>query len=234
MLNRIDETEDLSTRAVMQPFRTILFAADFSESSVQAFRMACALAVENKTRLVLLHVIEPNLVAAEPAYTGEPTVPCFAAQRDASNHETLSRKMREVYVPGRPLELVYRTTEGAAATEIIRMAGEIGADLIVMGTHGRTGIRWLLAGSVAIAVLRGAHCPILALHAHELAHAGGRTLDPPPYRLLGRFRGRSPGGTFARPGSGRSARRRSHRPAQGPHGRHGGGRDGPAVLSRCP
>ncbi len=152
----------------MQLFRTILVAADFSENSVHAFRMACALAVENKTRLVLLHVIEPNLVAEEPTYLGQPTVPFYGAQRDADNHQYLRRKMREVYVPIQPLDVEYRTTEGAASTEIVRMADEIGADLIVMGTHGYTGIRWLLAGSVAIAVLRGAHCPVLALHAHEL------------------------------------------------------------------
>ena len=151
----------------MQPFRTILFAADFSEHSVNAFRMACALAVENNTRLILFHVIEPDLEAEEPTYLGQATVPFYAARRDASNHDALKRKMREVYVPTRQLDLEYRLSEGAATTEIIRMADEIGADLIVMGTHGRTGLRWLLAGSVAIAVLRAAHCPILALHSHE-------------------------------------------------------------------
>ncbi len=47
----------------MQPIRTILFAADFSENSKQAFQTACSLAVGNQTRLVVLHVAEPNSVA---------------------------------------------------------------------------------------------------------------------------------------------------------------------------
>ena len=59
----------------MQPFRTILFAADFSENSKEAFRAACSLAVENKTRLIVLHVVEPNWVPEEPVHLGQPTVP---------------------------------------------------------------------------------------------------------------------------------------------------------------
>ena len=51
---------------IMQPFRTILFAADFSENSKEAFRAACSLAVEDKTKLVVLHVVEPKLATREP------------------------------------------------------------------------------------------------------------------------------------------------------------------------
>ncbi len=76
--------------------------------------------------------------------------------------------MREVYTPNHPIELEYRTTDGDPSVEILRMAGEIKSNLIVMGTHGRTGLRRLFAGSVAIAVLRGAHCPVLALRSPEV------------------------------------------------------------------
>src|SRR5262249_46020798 len=60
--------------------------------------------------------------------------------------------------------------EGEIPAEILRMAAEVGADLIVMGTHGRTGLRRLLAGSIATAVLREAHCPVLALRSPAGTH----------------------------------------------------------------
>jgi len=149
----------------MQPFRTILFAADFSENSKEAFRAACSLAVENQTRLIVLHVVEPDWVPEEPVHFGQPIVPSFAA-RDEGRHEALKRKLGEVFTPSHPIDIEYHTREGDAPAEILRMADEIGSELIVMGTHGSTGLRRLLAGSVATAVLRGAHCAILAIRPH--------------------------------------------------------------------
>jgi len=151
----------------MQPFRTILFATDFTENSRQAFRVACSLAVENRTRLIVLHVVEPNWVAQEPVYFGQANVQ-FIAEKDERHHEALKRKLCEVYTPNHPLDMEYQTREGDAKAEILRMASEVGSDLIVMGTHGRTGMSWLLAGSVAIAVLRGAHCPVMAIRSPEV------------------------------------------------------------------
>jgi nucleotide-binding universal stress UspA family protein len=150
----------------MQLFRTILFAADFSENSKEAFRMACSLAVESKTRLIVFHVIEPNWVAEEPVYSGQPSVQ-FIGKRDENEHEAMKREMRDVYTPNHPIEIQYHAREGNPKTEILLMADEIRCDLIVMGTHGRTGLRWLLSGSVAIAVLREAQCPVLALRTGE-------------------------------------------------------------------
>ena len=151
----------------MQPFRTILFAADLSENSKQAFRVACSLAVENNTRLVVLHVAEPNWAPQEPGYSGEANARFFA-EKDERHHEALKRKLCEVYTPNHPLDMEYQTREGDAKVEILRTASEVGSDLIVMGTHGRTGLSWLVAGSVAIAVLRGAHCPVLAVRLPEV------------------------------------------------------------------
>jgi nucleotide-binding universal stress UspA family protein len=144
----------------MQPFRTILCGADFSENSKEAFHMACALAVEDKTRLFVLYVVEPDWVAKAPRYLGQWVVPSSATE---SLHGFLKRQMADVYVPIQPLDVECRTSEGDPAEQILRLAEKIGADLIVMGTHGRTGLRRLLTGSVATAVLRGARCPVLAL-----------------------------------------------------------------------
>ena len=57
----------------------------------------------------------------------------------------------------------HRLREGDAAEEVLRVADDVGADLIVMGTHGRTGLGRVLMGSVAEAVLRGSRCPVLVV-----------------------------------------------------------------------
>jgi nucleotide-binding universal stress UspA family protein len=155
----------------MQPFRTILFAADFSERSKEAFRVACALADETRTRLFVVSVVERMPVVEQPVGFGESggVVPLGGA--DQAHHEAVKERLREVYTPHRPVDVLYQTREGLAAEELLRTASEIGADLIVLGTHGRTGLRRLLAGSVAEAVLRGARCPVLALRSPELPRA---------------------------------------------------------------
>jgi nucleotide-binding universal stress UspA family protein len=162
----------------MQPFRTILFAADFSENSREAFRAACSLALENKTRLFVLHVAAPGWTAQEPINEGEPSNPFQAGGPDQSRHEALKQKLREVYVPRQPLDVEYQTSAGDPPDAILRMAREIGSDLIVMGTHGLTSLRRLLVGSVAVAVLRGARCPVLALR------SGGRPGGHEQIRLI--------------------------------------------------
>lgn len=140
----------------MPGFRTILFAADFSENSSDAFRIACALAARDQGRLVVLHVVDADRGdELRPSSRSGP----FAAE--------LEGRMRALYVPDRPIEVAYRTSEGAAAAEILLAADEVGADLIAMGTHGRTGWRRLLAGSVAAAVIREARRPVMALYSPE-------------------------------------------------------------------
>jgi len=151
----------------MSPFRIILFAADFSENSWEAFRSACSLAAEGEARLYVLHVVEPDLVVKTPDYLGLGSVP---ASETEGVHEFLERRMVDVYVPTDPIDVEYRTQEGDASVEIVRMADEIGADLIAMGTHGRTGLRRLLAGSVATMVLSKARCPVLALRSGNRPH----------------------------------------------------------------
>jgi nucleotide-binding universal stress UspA family protein len=157
----------LKRRTPMQPFGTILFAADFSENSKEAFLAACSVAVENQSRIVVLHVAEPEFVPEEPVYYGQQAVQFFPREPIRARHEALEQKMREVYVADRRLELEYQLREGDAAVEILREARQVGSELIVVGTHGRTGLRRLLAGSVATAVLHGAPCPVLALRSAE-------------------------------------------------------------------
>ena len=133
----------------MQPFRTILFAADFSKNSVEAFRVAQSLAVENVTRLFVLHVETKRV----PAPGGEGGVDATPGVRDAACHEPTRQQMHDVYAPFHPIDVEYRVKEGEPAQEILRMADEVEADMIVMGTHGLSPMHRLLTGSVAAAVL---------------------------------------------------------------------------------
>jgi nucleotide-binding universal stress UspA family protein len=149
----------------MQHLRNILFAADFSENSHEAFGIACSLSSETKTRMSVIHVIEPNWVAEEPVYFGQPVVQYYNSGADPNSIEAIKRRLIEQYAPNQAINVTYVVNEGEIADEILKLAEKIGSDLIVMGTHGQTGLRWLLAGSVGISVLRRAHCPVLALHA---------------------------------------------------------------------
>jgi nucleotide-binding universal stress UspA family protein len=147
----------------MLPFRTILMAADFSERSRAAFRAACSLAQEAKTRVFVLHIVEPGHVPDRQFSFSELGLPASPDESGLSYFDRLEERLRRFYVPDRPLEVEYFVEVGGAAEEILRRAEDLGADLIVLGTHGRTGLGRLLAGSVAEAVLRGAHRPVLAL-----------------------------------------------------------------------
>jgi nucleotide-binding universal stress UspA family protein len=156
----------------MPPFRTILVAADFSESSRDAFGVACSLAREDKARIVVLHVMEPHFVPESPVYFGQQTVHFTAIPRDPAEHEALQSRLREVYNAARAADVDYRTKEGSEiAEEILRTAAALGCELIAMGTHGqrRTGPEQPALGSVAEAVLSRACRRVLAVKAIEPA-----------------------------------------------------------------
>jgi nucleotide-binding universal stress UspA family protein len=155
-----DRTEG---HTLMIPFRTILLAADFSDSSRDAFRVACSLARADRTRIIVLNVLEPKYDAEPPVYVGQQTVHYRVLVRDPSEHECLKNRLGETYMPDQPMDVHFQTAEGDTAEEILRSSEAIGCDLIVMGTHGRQGLDRLLAGSIAETVLRKAVCPVLAL-----------------------------------------------------------------------
>ena len=137
----------------MLPVHTILHPTDFSEHSEYAYRVACALARDYGARLVLLHIATPVVVVY-----GEGVVPLDPEAYYAEARENLVR-----LDPGPTIRAEHRFEEGRPAEDIPRVAQEIQADLIVMGTHGRTGLRRLLMGSVAEQVMRHAACPVLTV-----------------------------------------------------------------------
>jgi nucleotide-binding universal stress UspA family protein len=148
----------------MLTIRKILHATDFSEQSDNAFRLACALARDYAASLVLVHVHSPfvaygdGMVAVLPAdYTDE-----------------LRQKLQAIDPHDPKVVIERRLLEGDPATEVLRLAREAKCDLIIMGTHGRTGLGRLLIGSVAEEVVRKASCPVLTIKAPMSLEEGSK------------------------------------------------------------
>jgi universal stress protein A len=138
----------------MLPIQTILHPTDFSERSGYAFQLACALARDYGARLVVLHVATPpTIVYGEGVLPPDPQLLSQEAKE----------QLNQLEVPDSNVRAERRYEEGDPATTILRAAQEIHADLIVMGTHGRTGLGRLLMGSVAEQVVRKAPCPVLTV-----------------------------------------------------------------------
>jgi nucleotide-binding universal stress UspA family protein len=140
----------------MLTISTILHPTDLSETSHNAFVWACSLAGNNNARLILLHVIPAS---AAPLLR----VPLPNPMQPAETQEALNGTSPWPQPSDPKIVVEHRVAEGDAPVEILRLAEAVKCDLIVMGTHGRTGLRRLLSGSVAEEVLRKAACPVLAV-----------------------------------------------------------------------
>ena len=148
---KIKKTKPVATT---EPSR-ILVPVDFSESSLDALQHALAFARQNDARLTLLHVIEPFHASLFIDTTGTQH-----AMREAS-HLRLT-KLWEATRKAWP-RTGHELREGDPVTTITALAKRMNADLIVMGTQGRTGLQRGLIGSVAERVVRHAPCPVLVV-----------------------------------------------------------------------
>ncbi len=138
----------------MLSIRTILHPTDFSEYSMNACRLACALARDYGARLIILHVAHETSIIY-----GEMIVP-----PDADLHLEQARdRLLQLDVPDAGISVQRQIEDGDPVIEILRVTDEIQADLIVMGTHGRRGLKRILMGSVAEGVMRKARCPVLTV-----------------------------------------------------------------------
>jgi nucleotide-binding universal stress UspA family protein len=138
----------------MLSIRTILHPTDFSESSGPAFELACALARDYSAALVVAHVVPPTRVFAPDGIA----VP-FPTEEPYEARAQLARVRPTVG----GVEVEHRLLEGDPAEMILKLAREVRADVIVMGTHGTGGLTRLLVGSVAESVMRKAPCPVLTV-----------------------------------------------------------------------
>jgi nucleotide-binding universal stress UspA family protein len=139
----------------MLPIHHILFATDFSPLSEDAFRLACQMARDSGARLTILHVVPPPMAA----YVGGVMTP------EPPRYTDEWAQLHRMRPPDPDVPVDHLLAEGSAAVMILRVARERKCDAIVMGTHGRTGLRRVLMGSVAEEVVRKAPCHVVIVKA---------------------------------------------------------------------
>ncbi len=163
----------MTQSAIRGPFRRILCPIDFSKHSRTAVRYAAELARRSKGELTVLYANDPLLDAAAVAAAYD------MKWLDAKTHGELRRFVTRAGVTGVPVTFI--AAAGHAAPVIQRTAERIGADLIVMGSHGLTGTRKWFLGSSTERVLRGARVPVLIVP-QRAAVPGAKALTAWPGR----------------------------------------------------
>lgn len=141
--------------------KIILVATDFSECAEQALDYAVALAGKLEAKIHLLNVIViPAMAIPEVGVAVTSTLMDSTVRTQQAGLDKLVSQRAPANI-----ETMLRT--GDARDVIIDEARELGADLIVMGTHGRRGVRRALIGSIAESVVRTAPCPVLTIRDHK-------------------------------------------------------------------
>lgn len=150
----------------MLPIKTILCPTDFSEPSFDAVKTASELAIHFGSDLCLAYVVPTiPLPTSDPAYDFE------LPEYEKILHDDAVKKLRDLQGEVRSPKLSVRTVvgHGQAADEIVIIAEKEKADLIVIATHGSTGLRHFVFGSVAEKVVRTSSCPVLTLRVKSSA-----------------------------------------------------------------
>jgi nucleotide-binding universal stress UspA family protein len=141
--------------------RRIVFASDFSKASRKAFAAAVKTAKRARATLSIVHVLAPFLPVGPDQYVGPETWEEIDAEarKWATRHlDGLAAKARAAGVRASVF-----LVQGTPAREITRFAQKKHADMLVIGTHGRTGLAKLFLGSVANHVIASASCPVMTV-----------------------------------------------------------------------
>lgn len=177
----------LTREAPMSSIRTLVAPHDFSEHARLALDLAVEMAVLLDAELHLLHVLQPSA----HAYGGElyaggafhADIDDAGSLRRATESQLQSVARR---VEGLTRPVYSHVVLGARIADAIDAEAErLGADLIVMGTHGRTGLAHLLLGSVAEATLRQAPCPVLTVPRRKARVRASEAARPSPNTVPG-------------------------------------------------
>jgi len=157
------------------PFRSILVPIDFSDHSRKTLEVAKGVAQRHSAALTLMHVVEDHLPPS--FYTGS----VFSAQREEASllektRKELARFAEETDGPD-GLDITFVSEAGHAADRIIQYAATQDIDLVLLATHGRTGLARFALGSVAEKVLRNVSCPVLTRRAFPEATRERREED---------------------------------------------------------
>jgi nucleotide-binding universal stress UspA family protein len=145
----------------MDGIRRILHATDFSPASRPAFGTALRLARRSRARMLLLHVMVPPSPFIGDGRPPSSYMDLLVHARRAARRR-LAAAVARARRTGVPASAVL--VEGLPTEEILRAARRPRADVIVLGTHGRTGLRRAFMGSVAERVVTQARCPVLTVH----------------------------------------------------------------------
>jgi len=159
-----------------KPF-TVVVAYDFSELAELA--LAEALALADVQPRAIVHVI-----AVLDGKQGLADLDIKSADAQAAEEvmDKLQARVVEVVQEVKPSDFYFyvHSRIGNAANAVVELAGEVESDLIIIGTHGRTGIKRMVLGSVAEKVARHAHCPVLVMRHKDYDPAERPTIEPEP------------------------------------------------------
>ena len=138
--------------------QSILVPVDFSENSAGALKYASALASQFRARVTLIYVIEPT-----PFISGLGNVPIVLSDEEVKGKATHELELLVEEQLGSSVEAKSIIRQGKPYDQIVKAAKQLKADLIVISTHGYTGLKHTLLGSTAERVVRHAGCPVLVL-----------------------------------------------------------------------
>jgi nucleotide-binding universal stress UspA family protein len=145
----------------MSRFRRILHPTDFSRASTPAFKRAVEMAKANRSELVVAHVLGPVMPIMVDGYVS----PRVYEDLDAAARSAAQKQLRKLIDKAKQAGVRTKglLLDGVSHERIARAAKAQKADLIVIGTHGRTGVAKLFLGSVASRVLAVSPCPVLTV-----------------------------------------------------------------------
>ncbi len=157
-------------------FRSILVPLDFSASSEHAVRVGASLAGRYAAKLTLLHVV--HLPMPVPTFDGTDVIVDYEVLTKHSEEAARTELGRLLEVTGLTGKVDVRIEIGDPVTTILDVIEDRQVDLVVMGTHGRTGLSRLIMGSVTDRILRTAPCPVLAVREEAGAEAPTEKTTP--------------------------------------------------------
>jgi nucleotide-binding universal stress UspA family protein len=141
--------------------RRILHPTDFSTASAAAFAKAIEMAKAGRGELLLVHVMNPVMPVPGDGYISPKVYDEIAASTKAWGQKQLAKRLVKAKAAG--VRAKGFLLEGVPHEQIVRIAKSRRADLVVMGTHGRSGLAKLFIGSVASRVVSAAPCPVLTV-----------------------------------------------------------------------
>ncbi|MDG3005912.1 universal stress protein [Paludisphaera mucosa] len=155
----------------MGPIRKIFVPTDFSRHALEAFRQAVALARAAGAGVVVLHVARPPAVVVDGGR--------LSAATASGESGDLWAELRKIKAeePEVAVELEVIVADRPDVAHVLDMVESAGCDLIVMGTHGLTGLKHRLFGGLTEEVVRRARCPVMVVKAHDDEAPAGETGD---------------------------------------------------------